>query len=152
MLICIPIPQANLVDDLVTLDPELHRNLMSLRRMSSTAIEGLGLVLAVSEEASAAPAPLSSSAAASIMDQTPASSQVEVSSTRVVTVPLVPGGENIPVTSANLSRYIQLVANYRLNTQISAQCRAFLRGFRSLIPLSWMRMFGPAELQVGPGR
>lgn len=60
---------------------------------------------------------------------------------------LIPGGKDIPVTNENRIRYIYLVANYRLNTQIKAQCEAFLRGFSDLIDPEWIRMFSQNELQ-----
>jgi ubiquitin-protein ligase E3 C len=63
-------------------------------------------------------------------------------------VDLLPGGRDIPVTAANAERYAALFAHHRLNTQISRQVRAFLRGFRELIPLSWLHMFAPHELQL----
>ena len=31
---------------------------------------------------------------------------------------------------------------------MAQQCVAFLRGFRDLIPVEWVRMFNPSELQV----
>lgn len=64
-----------------------------------------------------------------------------------VTTNLVPHGDNIPVTSDNIDQFIAYVADYRLNQQIAPQVRAFIKGFRQLIPLSWMRMFNPHELQ-----
>lgn len=83
----------------------------------------------------------------SVSDEIPA-----LGSTRavggVVTHKLVPNGDHTAVTSHNLRLYISLLADFRLNKQIAPHVRAFLRGFRQLIPLSWMRMFGPRELQV----
>lgn len=63
-------------------------------------------------------------------------------------VELVPGGKHVAVTNENVFRYIQLVANYKLNIEINAQVQAFLRGFRDLIPMPWLRMFGAEELQI----
>jgi ubiquitin-protein ligase E3 C len=45
-------------------------------------------------------------------------------------VDLVPGGRDVAVTAANALRYIHLMANHRLNTQIKPQSAAFLRGFQ----------------------
>jgi len=63
-------------------------------------------------------------------------------------VPLIPGGEGVPVTSANAHTYVALIAHHRLNTQIAGEVGAFLRGFREVVPLPWMRFFGPSELQL----
>lgn len=61
---------------------------------------------------------------------------------------LIPGGSNIPVTNENRIRYVYLVANYRLNVQISKQCKAFFRGLSIIIDVKWLRMFNQHELQV----
>jgi len=63
------------------------------------------------------------------------------------TVPLVPGGSSVSVTKQNVIHYIHLVANQRLNVESSRQTKAFLRGFRDLIPASWVRLFSAYELQ-----
>jgi ubiquitin-protein ligase E3 C len=62
------------------------------------------------------------------------------------TVDLKPNGRNIPVTFRDRTEYIFLVANYRLNAQLRRPCAAFLRGFTSVIPASWIAMFSPREL------
>ena len=61
--------------------------------------------------------------------------------------PLIPNGSRIQVTKQNVFHYIHLVAHHRLNIEGSAQTRAFLRGFRDLIPASWVRLFSAYELQ-----
>jgi len=38
------------------------------------------------------------------------------------------GGKEIPVSNANKIEYIHLVADYKLNRQIRAQCNAFRQG------------------------
>lgn len=63
-------------------------------------------------------------------------------------VELKPGGSKIPVTRENKIEYVHLVADYRLNKQIRAQCAAFKRGLAQLIDLDWLRMFDPRELQI----
>lgn len=50
-----------------------------------------------------------------------------------------------PVTADNRIRYIHLFANHRLNVELHDQCRAFLNGFRDLIPAAWIRMFNPVR-------
>lgn len=61
---------------------------------------------------------------------------------------LKPSGANIPVTNHNRIEYIHLMADYKLNKQIRAQCYAFKQGIGSVIPLEWLQMFNNKELQV----
>ena len=60
---------------------------------------------------------------------------------------LCAGGRDIAVTNANVLKYIHLLANHKLNVEMAQQCVAFLRGFRDLIPVEWLRMFNAPELQ-----
>ncbi|CAG9135646.1 unnamed protein product [Plutella xylostella] len=61
---------------------------------------------------------------------------------------LKPGGANIPVTAENRIEYIHLVADYKLNRAIRAQCHAFKRGLTSVVSADWLRMFSCRELQL----
>ncbi|XP_072763602.1 ubiquitin-protein ligase E3C [Anoplolepis gracilipes] len=61
---------------------------------------------------------------------------------------LKPSGANIPVTNHNRIEYIHLMADYKLNKQIRAQCCAFKQGIGSVVPLDWLQMFNNKELQV----
>ena len=64
------------------------------------------------------------------------------------TLELKPGGANVPVTRANRMEYIFLVARFRLNSQMHRASEAFLRGFGTVVPPSWINMFSPSELQL----
>lgn len=56
------------------------------------------------------------------------------------TTELVPGGRNIAVTNENVFRYIQLVANYKLNVEINLQAQVSSKVACSpLPPLVWCR-------------
>jgi len=57
-------------------------------------------------------------------------------------------GINTPVTKMNRIKYIHLMADYKLNRQIQAQCEAFRLGLSNLINLEWLHMFDAKELQV----
>lgn len=61
---------------------------------------------------------------------------------------LVPHGSSTPVTKQNLLSYIYLYANFKLNIETGKQCRAFLSGFRDLIPVRWIRIFSAQEIQM----
>ena len=112
--------RANLVDDLQSLDRELYKNLMMLRGMDQGDVESLGLAFEATVPGLDGPR------------------EVE----------LVPGGSAVTVTGKNLLQYIVSVAHLRLNTLIAPQTRAFLSGFRDVLPLDWIRMFSPPELQL----
>ncbi|ETL93023.1 hypothetical protein L917_08734, partial [Phytophthora nicotianae] len=109
----------NYIDDLHSLDPELYKSLMRLKHYNGN-VEDLSLTFSVSE----------------------------MEFGQVVTRNLVPDGANIPVTNENRIRYIHLMANYKLNVLSSTESAAFLKGFRDLIPGTWIQMFAPAELQM----
>lgn len=61
-------------------------------------------------------------------------------------VDLIPNGRNVPVTKEGLTRYFHLMANFKTNVQFKEQTAAFLRGLQCVIPLSWLKMFDPYEL------
>ncbi|CAH0474396.1 unnamed protein product [Peronospora belbahrii] len=109
----------NYIDDLNSLDPELYTSLMRLKHYDGN-VEDLALTFSVSE----------------------------MEFGEVVTRNLVPDGANVPVTNENRIRYIHLMANYKLNVLSSIESAAFLKGFRDLIPGTWIQMFAPAELQM----
>eukprot|EP00644_Phytophthora_capsici_P009051 jgi/Phyca11/504187/fgenesh2_kg.PHYCAscaffold_6_\ len=109
----------NYIDDLHSLDPELYTSLMRLKHYDGN-VEDLALTFSVTEKEFG----------------------------EVVTRNLVPDGANIPVTKENRIRYIHLMANYKLNVLSSMESAAFLKGFRDLIPGTWIQMFAPAELQM----
>ncbi|GFU51888.1 ubiquitin-protein ligase E3C [Trichonephila clavipes] len=63
-------------------------------------------------------------------------------------VELIPGGANIPVTESNRINYIHLMADFKLNKQIKAQCQAFKEGLANVIDMDWLYMFDANELQI----
>jgi E3 ubiquitin-protein ligase HUWE1 len=67
---------------------------------------------------------------------------------RHTVVPLVPRGDQIPVTTKNRAKYVQLLVRYRLVGRIEEQLRAFVKGFQSIISESELRMFAPNELDL----
>ncbi|KAL2913386.1 ubiquitin-protein ligase (E3) [Polyrhizophydium stewartii] len=108
------------LDDLPSLDSELYNGLIYLKNYDGDVEKDLSLNFTVSE------------------------SEFGVHKT----VELVPNGANIPVTNDNRIRYIYLTANYKLNTKISQQCRAFFRGLSDLVHPQWLKMFDEPELQI----
>jgi ubiquitin-protein ligase E3 C len=107
----------NSMEELKNYDPEYYKNLTKLLTLSAGDINSMGLTF-------------------------------ELSGSRPgETIELVPGGSMKSVTKENAIHYVTLVAHRRLNVQGAVQVRAFLRGFRDLIPAPWVRLFSAYELQ-----
>ncbi|OEU13784.1 hypothetical protein FRACYDRAFT_188538 [Fragilariopsis cylindrus CCMP1102] len=112
----------NTLEDLKNYDDEYYNNLNKLRHYKEEEIDNLGLAFELT-----------------VGGTTPNSAPR--------TVDLVRSGRNIAVTKKNVFQYTQAVANELLNVLGAHQTRAFLRGFRDLIPVSWVRLFSAKELQ-----
>jgi ubiquitin-protein ligase E3 C len=108
------------IDHLDSLDPELYRNLLALKTYEGDVQDYVGIDFTVVVE--------------------------EFGQTRIEL--LKPEGDSIPVTSENRIEYIHLVADYKLNRQIKAQCSAFRNGLADVIGLDWLRMFSSRELSI----
>ena len=63
-------------------------------------------------------------------------------------VELIPNGSNTQVTNMNRLRYIHLLARYKTVNQIAKQARLFADGIANVIPMSYLRIFAPNELQL----
>jgi ubiquitin-protein ligase E3 C len=111
--------KSNSMEDLKNFDLEYYRNLTKLLNLTNIELESMGLAFELT---------IGSGATAH-------------------TVELIPGGRNVQVTKQNVIQYIHLVSHQRLNVETAQQTRAFLRGFRDLIPASWVRLFSAYELQ-----
>ncbi|KAF9977173.1 Ubiquitin-protein ligase E3B [Actinomortierella ambigua] len=105
------------LDELRSYDEQVYRNLMFLKKYEGD-VEDLGLTFALDDE---------------VFGQRR-------------TIELRPNGEAVAVRSDNKIHYIFLVSDYRLNRQIQDQSKAFIEGFRSIIPPSWVSIFSPQEL------
>eukprot|EP00038_Savillea_parva_P003491 m.126417 g.126417 ORF g.126417 m.126417 type:complete len:981 (-) comp11189_c0_seq4:875-3817(-) len=113
--------QQSFLNDLASLDPDLHRNLLFLKNYEGDCTD-LSLDFTIQED-----------------DPSLGSSSV---------IELIPNGRNIPVTNDNRIRYVYHVANFRLNIQIRAQSAAFCRGLFDVINREWFLMFSPTEIQT----
>jgi len=108
----------NEVDDIASLDKEVHRNMLQIKECSD--VEALGITFSIS---------ISEKGVNKDLD-------------------LIPNGSNTPVTRENLTRYLHLMANYRTNIQFQRQTAAFLSGLQKVIPVTWLKMFDPYELNT----
>lgn len=61
---------------------------------------------------------------------------------------LVPKGDTVQVTHANLLNYIHQLSNFKMNTSMHIQSKYFLEGLFELIPAHWLKMFDFNELQM----
>jgi hypothetical protein len=109
----------NSLDELYTLDAELHKNLNFVKNYPGD-VEDLSLTFSLTEDLFLG---------------------------KTFSFNLVPGGENIAVTNENKSEYIHLMADFKLNKQIRKQTELFLKGFTQLIPMQWLKLFDQNELQ-----
>ena len=112
----------NEFDDLLFLDEQMYKSLKQLKDMAGRGdnVEDLDLYF--------------------VVQRTDAG--------EMVSTELIPGGSQVRVTKSNIHEYLHKFAYHKLNVEISAQCRAFLSGFRKLIRVEWMRLFSPRELQL----
>ena len=142
------------VQDLPSLDPELAHGLHELLRLA----DRVRAARAAAGGAGPAPSASASAPAGGSMGEGAPDEVRALCLTMVVGYvdrkgvvrehALCPRGSDIAVTADNAAHYVALLAHYRLNVQIAEQVRAFLRGFRELVPLPWLRMFQPSELQL----
>ncbi|CAG8493089.1 2866_t:CDS:10 [Ambispora leptoticha] len=63
-------------------------------------------------------------------------------------IPLVPGGENKPVTNANRKDYVDRYVNFILNDSISKQFEPFKRGFNHVCGGNALSLFQPEEIEL----
>ncbi|CAG9467513.1 unnamed protein product [Pedinophyceae sp. YPF-701] len=67
---------------------------------------------------------------------------------KVVTEPLVPGGDEMPVTEANRRAYVDAYVAHALNKSVAEQFAAFSRGFLTVCGGPALQLFRPEELEV----
>ncbi|XP_050519993.1 E3 ubiquitin-protein ligase Nedd-4-like isoform X2 [Daktulosphaira vitifoliae] len=61
---------------------------------------------------------------------------------------LKPDGANIHLTQDNKDEYISLVIQWRFVSRIQEQMNAFLQGFGSIVPLSYIKIFDEHEMEL----
>ena len=113
----------NTLDDLPSLDRQLYRSLLQLRSFTPQQIAELQLTFSVDRPRA-------------------------LGSAEMEAVPLMPGGLTEPLTAANLSRYLHLMADYKLSRSLRPQSLAFQRGLQSVVPQQWLTVFTAEELRL----
>ncbi|GIL94061.1 hypothetical protein Vretimale_394 [Volvox reticuliferus] len=105
-----------LFDDLSSLDPELHKNLLKVKRYEGD-VSDLCLTFSADTDFLGCP----------------------------VHHELLPGRGDMPVTNESRLLYCHLLADWHLNGKLGAPTAAFARGLFSLIPQASLRLFNPRE-------
>ncbi|KAF3921372.1 hypothetical protein ABW20_dc0108089 [Dactylellina cionopaga] len=67
---------------------------------------------------------------------------------QITQVPLVPGGENRPVTNENKKEFVDLYAQYLLDTSVARQFDPFKRGFWTVCGGNALSLFQPDEIEL----
>ncbi|CAB4039267.1 apoptosis-resistant E3 ubiquitin ligase 1-like isoform X1, partial [Paramuricea clavata] len=62
-------------------------------------------------------------------------------------VDIIPNGSTIEVTKHNRMKYLDALAQYKLNTRVSAEIEAFIKGLNELVPDNLLTMFSEQELE-----
>ena len=106
------------LDDLAGLDAQLHSSLLQVKRYTGD-VSDLGLFFE-----------------ASCDDGSGGRLEAE----------LVEGGGDVAVTGDNRLAYVAATAHWRLTTSLSGGNAAFAAGLGCLVPLPWLRIFSPGEL------
>jgi Ubiquitin-protein ligase len=61
---------------------------------------------------------------------------------------LIPGGSEIYVDNENKKDYVKKFCEAKMITEIEAELQAFLKGFRTLLPIGYLSHFSPGELEL----
>lgn len=61
-------------------------------------------------------------------------------------IPLVPGGEALPVTEENRASFVAAVVRHHLEGSVARQLAALRKGFRLLLPAHALALLAPCEL------
>ena len=66
----------------------------------------------------------------------------------IETVPLIPNGEDTPVTTSNRHEFVDLYVRYLLDTAVSRQFEPFKRGFFTVCGGNALSLFRPEEIEL----
>ncbi|KII88965.1 hypothetical protein PLICRDRAFT_159942 [Plicaturopsis crispa FD-325 SS-3] len=66
----------------------------------------------------------------------------------MVTIELITGGTDMPVTEDNKKDYVEAVVEYRISKRVKEQFEAFMSGFSELIPQDLITVFDERELEL----
>lgn len=66
----------------------------------------------------------------------------------IITIPLVPGGEDIEVTQENKREYVEAITEYRIAKRVEEQQLALQAGLNEVIPQDLLNVFDERELEL----
>jgi E3 ubiquitin-protein ligase NEDD4 len=66
----------------------------------------------------------------------------------MVTIELIPGGADMPVTQDNKKEYVDAVVEYRISKRVKEQFEAFMSGFSELIPQELITVFDERSVMI----
>ena len=67
---------------------------------------------------------------------------------QIVTKELVPNGKNIPLNNSNKKEYVKKLCEMKMTIEVQDQIQAFVKGFRTALPLGYIRFFSTSELEL----
>ncbi|KAK2078400.1 hypothetical protein QBZ16_003240 [Prototheca wickerhamii] len=105
-------------EELHSLDADLYRSLLQLKTLDAATVDALDLDFTVESDHFG----------------------------RKTCEELVPGGARVAVTAANRLQYIHCLAHWHLSRRLGPSAEVFTRGLKKVIPVAWLRLFTPAEL------
>ena len=109
--------RSNGVEDMKFWDEEVEGNMRKLRDLKEEEFNDLGLTFEVSSRTD---------------------SRGRYLGPNPQVVPLLPNGQNTPVTKSNVLHYIYLLSHHKMNVELHQATNGFLKGFREIIPEKWI--------------
>jgi len=67
---------------------------------------------------------------------------------QIITKELVPDGKNIPLNNSNKKEYVRRVCEMKMTLEAQEQIQAFVKGFRTALPLAFVSHFSTSELEL----
>ena len=138
----------NSIDELPSLDPELHASLQVVKTYEGDVENDLCLSFVLEDDVFGVRTDVELRDGGAAVPVT-AANRIECAiqppdATNRAPPPPLPSARRPPraaPTCRPYARYVHLVADYRLNRQIEEQSRAFVAGVHSVVPLGWLRLF-----------
>ena len=123
-----------IVDDLPSLDPDVYRNLLFVKKYTGDVKE-LGLDFSLVDRGTRKKKKRVFLVCFNFVCGSAADGNKVVE--------LVKNGRHVPVTNENCGRYAHLVSQHRLNLQIKSGTENFIRGLSDILNMKLLRMFSP---------
>lgn len=140
------------LDDLESVDAELYRGLQWMLCVSFSNFRRFAVLLLPSSNM-LTPRPFASSLSLSsdnditdVIENTFTTEEERFG--EIITIPLVPGGEDIEVTQENKREYVEAITEYRIAKRVEEQQLALQAGLNEVIPQDLLNVFDERELEL----